>query len=56
MLELTKVTSSSQEKKSHICTPCPCGPNLTCTPDLICSPMLISSLDADFLSGPNTPH
>lgn len=41
MLELKKVTLKKEETKSHICLPCPCGPNLVCTPDLICLPYVI---------------
>jgi hypothetical protein len=36
MLELKKVTVGKEEKRSHICLPCP----PPCLPYYICSPMI----------------
>jgi hypothetical protein len=42
MLELKKVTIGKDEKRAHICLPCPppCWPYYICSPYIICSPAI----------------
>lgn len=39
MLELKKVTIGKDEKRAHICLPCP-PPSLPCFPDYFCFPTI----------------